>query len=319
MKRKALPKRYKFEPSLLTEIEKHCYSTLDFEVGGMLFGKITTTATQINGFVPALRASKQMVTLTFTHEVWESILKEGEEKFPGQQIVGWYHTHPSFGVFLSDYDKFIQTEFFKQKGQVALVVDPVAGELGWFEADGDEVRQIASDSTASGPRVKRDVGPTIAKKRVSFTTLIMACVGSLALGIGGGSAFTLSFTPPDLREVLEQRTLELQNEQLERFALQEQLGFRDGKLVLVYEVRPGDTALSIATAFYDGSPEAIEKMQSENPSLDLRNLAPGDELELVDPFGIRLGIPIPTALTESPIVTESEEVTSSSTTSESSD
>jgi hypothetical protein len=58
-------------------------------------------------------------------------------------------------------------------------------------------------------------------------------------------------------------------------------------------------------------------MQFENPSIDLDNLAPGDEIELVSPFGIRLGIPSPTALTESPIVTQSEEVTSSSTTSES--
>lgn len=310
-----LPKRYKFAPELLREIEDHCYTTLDFEVGGMLFGKITASSTQINGFVPALRASKQVVTLTFTHEVWESILKEGEERFPGQQIVGWYHTHPGFGVFLSDYDKFIQTEFFKQKGQVALVVDPVAGKLGWFEAAGEDVKQIAADVTSKGPRQKKENGPAVARKRPSFLALGIAAAASFVAGLAGGSAITLLQTPPDLRETLQQALVQIDFERSEKFLLQEQLGFLDGALVLVYFAQSGDTAESISSAFY-GSPEYVQILVDANPEIDFSALSEGQEIKLVAPNNLRLSLPEPKPLEESEPEQGSNNETDSSTTVE---
>jgi len=315
MAKTALPKRYKFDPDLLTQIEKHCYSTLEYEVGGMLFGKITSTTTQINGFVPALKASKQLVTLTFTHDVWDAILKEGEEKFPGQQIVGWYHTHPSFGIFLSDYDKFIQTEFFKQKGQVALVVDPVAGKLGWFETAGSEVKLIAADETATGPKQKKDSsGPVSAKRRPSQAALLVSTAAALVIGAGIGSSVALSQTPPDLTSSLEE--LQGRYSSLEQFAFetQSQLGFLNGELVLLYTTAEGDTAESIAKIFY-GSAEAASFLTGSNPEIDFANLVAGSELKIVGPANLRLGLPDP--VVEQGGVTESDvvEVTESATVS----
>jgi proteasome lid subunit RPN8/RPN11 len=315
MAKTALPKRYKFDPDLLTQIEKHCYSTLEYEVGGMLFGKITSTTTQINGFVPALKASKQLVTLTFTHDVWDAILKEGEEKFPGQQIVGWYHTHPSFGIFLSDYDQFIQTEFFKQKGQVALVVDPVAGKLGWFETAGSEVKLIAADETATGPKQKKDSsGPVSAKRRPSQAALLVSTAAALVIGAGIGSSVALSQTPPDLTSSLEE--LQGRYSSLEQFAFetQSQLGFLNGELVLLYTTAEGDTAESIAKIFY-GSAEAASFLTGSNPEIDFANLVAGSELKIVGPANLRLGLPDP--VVEQGGVTESDvvEVTESATVS----
>jgi proteasome lid subunit RPN8/RPN11 len=315
MAKTALPKRYKFDPDLLTQIEKHCYSTLEYEVGGMLFGKITSTTTQINGFVPALKASKQLVTLTFTHDVWDAILKEGEEKFPGQQIVGWYHTHPSFGIFLSDYDQFIQTEFFKQKGQVALVVDPVAGKLGWFETAGSEVKLIAADETATGPKQKKDSsGPVSAKRRPSQAALLVSTAAALVIGAGIGSSVALSQTPPDLTSSLEE--LQGRYSSLEQFAFetQSQLGFLNGELVLLYTTAEGDTAESIAKIFY-GSAEAASFLTGSNPEIDFANLVAGSELKIVGPVNLRLGLPDP--VVEQGGVTESDvvEVTESATVS----
>ena len=320
MAKTALPKRYKFDPDLLTQIEKHCYSTLEYEVGGMLFGKITSTTTQINGFVPALKASKQLVTLTFTHDVWDAILKEGEEKFPGQQIVGWYHTHPSFGIFLSDYDQFIQTEFFKQKGQVALVVDPVAGKLGWFETAGSEVKLIAADETATGPKQKKDSsGPVAAKRRPSQVALIAASATALAIGFGVGAAVSLSQSPPDLRSTLaelEQNYGALSQEFLDT---QAQLGFQDSQLVLLYTTAEGDTADSIAKLFY-GSSDFVPQLTESNPDVDFENLAAGTELRIVGPVNLRLALPIEEpaveeeAVSESPAVESTESATTSSET-----
>ena len=39
--------------------------------------------------------------------------------------MGWYHTHPGFGPFLSAHDRFIHENFFAHPRHVALVLDPV--------------------------------------------------------------------------------------------------------------------------------------------------------------------------------------------------
>jgi hypothetical protein len=61
-------------------------------------------------------------------------------------MVGWYHTHPDWGVFLSGMDLFICEHFFNKPLDVALVVDPCRQDRGWFQwtmgAEGG-VRQMA--------------------------------------------------------------------------------------------------------------------------------------------------------------------------------
>ena len=55
-----------------------------------------------------------------------------ERDFPDEQIVGWYHSHPGFGIFLSGHDLFIHENFFSGPSQIAYVVDPHAGTEGVF-------------------------------------------------------------------------------------------------------------------------------------------------------------------------------------------
>ncbi len=71
-------------------------------------------------------------SVTFTHSTWEKIHREMDEKHAGSRIVGWYHTHPGFGVFLSEVDLFAHRNFFNAAWQIALVVDPKAGQTGLF-------------------------------------------------------------------------------------------------------------------------------------------------------------------------------------------
>ncbi|TXT17122.1 MAG: hypothetical protein FD138_4627, partial [Planctomycetota bacterium] len=61
------------------------------------------------------------------------INREMDTKFANLRIVGWYHSHPDFGIFLSDRDVFIQQNFFSGAGQIAFVVDPVRDAEGIFE------------------------------------------------------------------------------------------------------------------------------------------------------------------------------------------
>jgi proteasome lid subunit RPN8/RPN11 len=47
-------------------------------------------------------------------------------------IVGWAHSHPGFGCFLSDIDLTTQRKYFSLSHQVALVMDPYTGEYDLF-------------------------------------------------------------------------------------------------------------------------------------------------------------------------------------------
>jgi hypothetical protein len=55
-----------------------------------------------------------------------------DSKYADARIVGWYHSHPDFGIFLSERDCFIHEHFFSGPGQVAYVIDPVRDLEGVF-------------------------------------------------------------------------------------------------------------------------------------------------------------------------------------------
>ena len=118
------------------EIHKFTQNKTANESGGMLIGNVVEefgkTNIIVNGFVEAKYCEATPTTLKFTHETWEYVHKEMDKKFPRQKIVGWIHTHPNFGIFLSEYDKFIQENFFKEDYQIAYVVDPIQDIEGFY-------------------------------------------------------------------------------------------------------------------------------------------------------------------------------------------
>ena len=87
-----------------------------------------------------------------------------ETKYPGKKIVGWYHTHPGFGIFLSGMDLFIQNNFFNQPWQIATVYDPKAEEEGTFIWRGGKSSResilVENDTRVAMPQP--DVTPAIA-------------------------------------------------------------------------------------------------------------------------------------------------------------
>lgn len=106
------------------------------ESGGILVGttieEFGKTNIVISSFVEAKFCEATPTTLKFTHETWEYVHQEMEKKHPGGKIVGWIHTHPDFGIFLSEYDRFIHQNFFKEDYQVAYVVDPIQKMEGFY-------------------------------------------------------------------------------------------------------------------------------------------------------------------------------------------
>lgn len=119
------------------EMQRHARTRLDAEVGGVLIGRPVATENAkpylvIDAGIPALAADSRQTNVTFTAEAWTLIHEIIDRDHPGAAIVGWYHTHPAFGIFLSEMDLFIQRHFFDLPHQVAIVIDPVAKTHGCF-------------------------------------------------------------------------------------------------------------------------------------------------------------------------------------------
>ncbi len=122
--------------STYAKIHRFAANKTENEHGGILVGRVVNEMgkenTIIEGFIEAKYNEATPTTLTFTHQTWEYFHSEIEKKYKDAKIVGWIHTHPNFGIFLSENDRFIQQNFFTDKNQVAYVVDPIQSDEGFF-------------------------------------------------------------------------------------------------------------------------------------------------------------------------------------------
>jgi proteasome lid subunit RPN8/RPN11 len=146
---------------VLREIDRHALSNMDAELGGVLLGG-QYEDDQGRSFVvisDSLRAEHYENTkgsFKFTHETWSDITRKRDEFPADTQMVGWYHTHPGWGVFLSGMDTFICSHFFNKPLDVALVIDPCRRERAFFQwtATGDTRTRLTRGFYLTGSRFR---------------------------------------------------------------------------------------------------------------------------------------------------------------------
>ena len=141
--RKADRLHLRISADVAREIRQHARSQSKTEVCGVLLGSETEGMTSIEASVAGENAAQGGAHVTFTQDTWEHIYKIKDRDFPDARIVGWYHSHPGFGVFLSDHDTFIHKNFFSSPQQVAWVYDPHSDEEGCFGWDGERLKRLA--------------------------------------------------------------------------------------------------------------------------------------------------------------------------------
>lgn len=127
-------------------IERHALRDTSVELGGILLGKECVDEKTGLPFVIVTKSleakhyENTQASFTYTHDSWEEITRDRDRLHPDLDIVGWYHTHPDFGIFLSSHDQFIHRHFFAQPLQIAYVVDPIRQTRGFFQwRDGELV------------------------------------------------------------------------------------------------------------------------------------------------------------------------------------
>jgi len=134
---------------LMSKIEEQCFSSTKTEVGGFLVGTIVDGKSTVTHVLKAKHTANTQSQLTFTNKTWETAHAEMGEIGSDAELIGWFHSHPNFGIFLSDYDKFIQNEFFYKDGMITIVVDPINGKRGWFISINKDVRPYADEENTT--------------------------------------------------------------------------------------------------------------------------------------------------------------------------
>lgn len=125
-----LPERLK------SEMKEHAGQWVTHEQAGILTGRAYRDPdgflyTVLAAAIPVDDAETNLVQVKQRPSswpgVWQTLLKDQE-----QQILGWYHSHPGHGIFLSATDQATQNNYFSAPWQIAIVIDPVRDEFGVF-------------------------------------------------------------------------------------------------------------------------------------------------------------------------------------------
>ena len=124
-------------------MQAHAKSSMRREVAGVMIGPRPEKQpdgrylVQVKDMIVAKHTRMSGASVTYTPESWRYMNDKLAQKYPDDDMVmvGWYHTHPGFGIFLSNMDLFIHTNFFTQKWHIAYVLDPVGERSGFFSWD----------------------------------------------------------------------------------------------------------------------------------------------------------------------------------------
>ena len=82
------------------------------------------------------------VSVRFNHDSLEDLF-ESIDTSDGKNIVGWYHSHPGFGCYLSSTDMKTHEGIFGEELGFAVVIDPSDSTLKAFTFCNGEVKEVS--------------------------------------------------------------------------------------------------------------------------------------------------------------------------------
>jgi proteasome lid subunit RPN8/RPN11 len=236
-----VPLRVALDRKAFADVVGHAKESLDAEICGVLAGQVCEDDeglfVHVHAAIRGSSARESNARVTFTQETWNIVHETLEREYPKLRMLGWYHSHPGFGVEFSEMDVFIQKNFFPSPTQIALVTDPLGGDtaicrnaeqgVGYLErfwVDGREhtlrvPAQIRAKEAGPGAAaasaiseeemqsIERRLGQLIQavdEQRASFhrfliTLLLLALIGIVTwIGYGIYSSFSSRMEPPRL-------------------------------------------------------------------------------------------------------------------------
>lgn len=220
------------------QIEAFALANRNKECAGLLLGSVDSEGRgriiHITAAIPARSAVGTRASVRIPLEAWEEMLRARDLDYADLRILGWFHSHAGWGVFMSDADVFIHRHFFPHPNMVAYVLDPTTGRDGFFYWHDGKIGLCPSYGLVGtprdlkphhrprekpnkvGPAVHTDLQGEVAVKtrRLDLRDLIIAVLALATLYLAfAGSPFHRSavrkpmVTPPPARGVVETREL----------------------------------------------------------------------------------------------------------------
>lgn len=267
-------------------IEKFAKEEMSKEVGSILIGDYVDEKDRktviISNYIEAKYTDASASTLTFTHETWDYVYKEKDKKYPDKKIVGWQHTHPGYGIFLSNYDIFIQENFFNLPWQIAYVVDPIADTRGFFEWKNDKVSKMSGfyvyDEIGREIKISEKAKPV--KKHFSITTIILSFLLFVSLLVSVSFGIEKNNVMDRLNEALATISQQSNIQVNETLGIKEQELPDDVESFKVYVVQEGDYLESICEQYDLDYMSNIQKIMRINSITDVNKIYVGQKLYL---------------------------------------
>ena len=104
------------------------------EIGGFLLGtyrffeETGQYKVSLERFQPSTTDDQDLYRISFKEQAWNE-LADLQDLYPDLKLVGWFHTHPGHGLFLSQPDLRIHQGFFRNKHYLAIEIDTKTDHL----------------------------------------------------------------------------------------------------------------------------------------------------------------------------------------------
>ena len=195
--------------SALDHIYQHAKADLNNERFGVLIGGASydeQTAeywVEIVDMIPAQKVSANIASVEVSsseiHEINTKVDKVLDNTGGKVRKVGWYHTHPGHGIFMSGTDLNNQERFYSAPWNIAMVVDPRHDEFGVFYGPdaiplSETSLRIISDDEAA--RAGSDAYQSWCTFRDATTLQIQQKKNLTETSRSHGTSSTTGFTPP---------------------------------------------------------------------------------------------------------------------------
>ncbi|RZU29750.1 Mov34/MPN/PAD-1 family protein [Edaphobacter modestus] len=127
----------KVAQAVLRSVQDHLNGDITIERMGLLLGYVEQQVgapliVNILASHPLHSLSASSTHVAMLRDQWPSAWRHFTPVKPDIQLLGWYHSHPGHGIFLSTTDLNTQALWFRQQWHVALVYDPISSTLGAF-------------------------------------------------------------------------------------------------------------------------------------------------------------------------------------------
>ncbi|MCE5324750.1 LysM peptidoglycan-binding domain-containing protein [bacterium] len=258
------------------QIEDFASKDRHTECAGLLLGTVTDEeherAIHIKAVLPAYDAKGSRTSVKIDLQAWDQILLDRDKCYGDLDVLGWFHTHAGWGVFMSDADVFIHRHFFRHPNMVAYVLDPTMGKDGFFYWHDGTIGLCpnyglvgAASAVRRQSKGKRRVGHTLRNIIIGIIMAAALCMAAIRLPI---SNKIISGVNPSHEAYVVQQKPHVKPMEIKTQA---------------YTLQRGDTLWSVCRKFY-GNAKFAYSLAEYNKIDEMKSLQVGREI-IIPPKG----------------------------------